>query len=68
MNTLKIKVIGARGSGKTTIMRHIRRMLQELDIACTSEVCENIDTENLLVQLSKHDLAFLQGKIESPAA
>lgn len=62
MNILKIKVIGPRASGKTVIMNHIKQMLTEYDIHWQEEICEDIDTENLTITLSRNDIkALAQG-------
>lgn len=58
-NKLEIKVCGPKGSGKTILMSHIKDMLDQHGIAFQGEICENINTENLTITLSKHDLAYL---------
>lgn len=59
MNVLKIKVCGPRQSGKTTIMKHIQKMLRDKDIKFETQICEDVDTENIEVCVSKHDLNHL---------
>lgn len=62
MNILQIKVIGPRGSGKTTIMNVIRKALLAHDIECEMECCEGIQSEDMRVKLSRNDLKVLQAQ------
>ena len=62
MNTLHIKILGCRKSGKTTLMRVITKELERLGISYEIEMCENIVTENLTVRLSRNDLNALNSE------
>lgn len=62
---LQIKVCGPRASGKTTLMCKIRQMLTDLGLDTQVEICEEENTENLTVYISKHDLRAIQA-VDAP--
>lgn len=59
---IDIKICGERGSGKTTISSVIQKALREYGLDVTTQICENINTENLIVRLSRNDIDAIRRK------